>query len=163
MSDSATFTYQVPRDELVRTMWRRVVSRPRYLQTVGLILLLGLVALAEGGSLMVAGVLLVVYALARPLIMWQVISRIYAAGSLACDRRTVEFGPAGITATGPDWKMSLPWRNFKRWSEDERNFYLDVTASGFGSILPKSAMSVEQQQLLRTCLASIPAPGKART
>jgi len=85
-----------------------------------------------------------------------VISRGVDGSALFTDQRTIEFGPTGISSAGPDWKTSLPWRHFKGWSEDHRNFYLDVGASGFASIIPKRAMTDQQQQLLRTCLASIP-------
>jgi hypothetical protein len=162
MPDSATITFQLSREEVARTLWRRIVSRPRYLQSVGLFLALGLVALAAGGDFTIAGTLLVAYAVVRPLVAWQVISRAVGASSLLTDRRTVEFGPPGITASGSDWKISLPWRHFKAWSEDDRNFYLHVTASGVATILPKGAMTDQQQQLLRTCLALIPASGRAR-
>jgi hypothetical protein len=163
MGDRATITYQLARDEVVRTLWRRVASRPRYLQSVGLYAVLGVVLLLAGTELTYAGVLLLAYALARPLILWQVISRAVDRSSLFTDQRTVEFDAAGISASGPDWKTSLPWRHFKGWSEDRVNFYLEVGASGFASIIPKRAMTAEQEQMLRSCLASIPGPSRSRS
>jgi hypothetical protein len=157
MPDGATITYQLPRDELVRTLWRRVVSRPRFLQAMGLYSVLALVLLAAGSEFTYAGVLLLAYVLVRPLTLWRVISRGVDGSALFTDQRTVEFTAAAISSAGPDWKTSLPWRHFRGWSEDRRNFYLDVGASGFASIIPKAAMTDQQQQLLRTCLASIPA------
>ncbi len=163
MGGSATITYQLSRDEVIRTLWRRVVSRPRYVQSIGLYAALAFVLLIAGSEYTYAGVLLLAYALVRPLTLWRVISRAVDRSSLFTDRRTVQFDAAGISATGPDWKTSLPWRHFKGWSEDRVNFYLEVGASGFGSIIPKRAMTTEQQQLLRSCLASIPAPGQSRS
>ncbi len=163
MTDRAVITYQPSRDELVRTIWRRVVSRPRFLQSIGLYAALALVLLSAGSEFTYAGALLLAYVLVRPLTVWQAVSRAVGGSALFTDQRTVEFDPAGISATGPDWKTSLPWRHYKGWSEDTLNFYLEVGASGFASIIPKRAMTAEQQQLLRTCLASIPAPKRSRS
>lgn len=163
MGDRATITYQLARGEVVRTLWRRVASRPRYLRSIGIYAALGVVLLIMGFEYMFAGVLLLAYALSRPLVLWQVISRAVDRSSLFTDQRTVEFDAAGISASGPDWKTSLPWRHFKGWSEDRVNFYLEVGATGFASIVPKQAMTSEQQQLFRLCLASISASRPSRS
>jgi len=65
MPDGATITYQLPRDELTRTLWRRVVSRPRFLQAMGLYSVLALVLLVAGSEFTYAGVLLLAYVLVR--------------------------------------------------------------------------------------------------
>jgi len=163
MGDRAMITYELSRGDLARTLWRRVASRPRYLRSIGLYAALGVVLLIAGSEFTYAGVLLLAYALVRPLILWQVISRAVDQSSLLTGERTVEFDAAGISASGSDWKTSLPWRHFKGWSEDRVNFYLEVGASGFASIIPKRAMTAEQQQVIRSCLASIPAPSRSRS
>ncbi|HEX4584795.1 MAG TPA: YcxB family protein [Burkholderiaceae bacterium] len=154
--DSATITFQLPRDELVRTLWRRVVSRPRYLQSMGLFFALALIAMSAGPRSFYVGLLLFFYVLARPWAARQAIARNVDANTMLTDERTVEFGPAGISAAGPDWKTSVPWRYFKVWSEDDRNFYLEVGVVGLASIIPKRVMTDQQRQLLRMYLASIP-------
>jgi hypothetical protein len=160
MPDSATITYELPVDELARLAWRRMVTRPAYLKSIGFFGLLGLVCVAVGGELTYAGLLFLIYALLRPAVSRQVISRAVRGNLTLQGPRTVEFSRAGITASGAEWSSRVPWRHFKAWSEDESFFYLEVTASGFASVIPKSAMNEDQQLLLRACLAPVPPAGR---
>jgi hypothetical protein len=159
--ETARITFEIAKPELRRVMWRRVVTRSRYLQSIGLFLLLALAALLVGGAWTSAGCLLLLYALVRPFVMWDVVTRAINRSITLDGPRTVEYGPAGLVASGSDWKTEVPWRHFKGWSEDATYFFLDTTESGVASVIPKQAMNGAQQDLMRRYLATIARPGVA--
>jgi hypothetical protein len=160
VEESATITYQIPGDVTTRVLCRRVLLRPRFLQSVGALIVLSVVAvavgLALGNGVQYAGYLGLIYAASKPLVMRRIIARLVRNHGQFTDEKTVTFAPSGISAAGPDWKTELPWSRFRGWSEDDRYFYLLIADNGLASLLPKSAMTPEQQGLLRTCLAGVP-------
>ena len=46
-------------------------------------------------------------------------------------------------------KSEFPWTQFLAWNESPANFMLDLTKTGYCSVIPKSAMTPEQQALFR--------------
>ena len=46
-------------------------------------------------------------------------------------------------------KSEYPWTQFLAWNESHASFMLDLTKSGYCSVIPKSAMTPEQQALFR--------------
>jgi hypothetical protein len=155
-----TTRYQVPRDELVRTYWRRVVRRPQYLLSVGFFLALALLALAAGGPMLYTGALLLIYALTRPVVICRMLARAVDRNAMLTSERTVAFDRSGITAAGADWQTQLSWAHFASWTEDARTFYLETGVTTMASPIPKPAMSAEQHAQLRRCLALIAAPDR---
>ena len=107
-------------------------------------------------ALVSAALLLLAYVLSRPLLVRQQVARAVDEHAMLNESKFLEFNADGITISGEDWQTSRAWRHFKRWSEDARNFYLDVTGSGIAWVVPKSAMNAPQQELLRDCLRAIP-------
>jgi len=158
--ERVTISYEMPADELARTLWRRVVLRPRYLQSIGFFAIVGLLAVASGGALVGAGYVLLVYAVSRPFVIRGLLTRTVRTSSIAAGPRSAEFGPSGVVMTGFDWSVRLPWRHFKGWGEDATNFYLETTESGLGSVIPKRAMTDAQQLSLRGFFETIPAQKK---
>ncbi len=160
MAESATITYQIPEDVTARVVCRRILLRPRFLLSVGALIVLSLVAvvvgLALGNGVQYAGYVGLIYALSKPLVMPRVIARLVRSHRQLTDEKRVTFASSGISAAGPDWKTELPWSHFRGWSEDDSYFYLLIADNGLASLLPKSAMTPEQQGLLRTCLAGVP-------
>jgi hypothetical protein len=66
------------------------------------------------------------------------------------DRKTLEFGPFGVTTTGPDWRNENAWTRFKGFFEDADYFYLRVTNEKWVvAIIPKSAFTEEEEDAFR--------------
>jgi hypothetical protein len=154
MPDSVVIQFELPRDEVVHVLWRRMVLRPQLLWSLAFFLLTALLCFLAGEQFALAGALLVLYVVSRPWVLYRVISRLVQRAVIFQGPKTVEFDAAGVVATGADWQTRYPWRHFQSWSEDPLYFYLYVTDSGVASLVPKRAMDALQQAFLRACLAS---------
>ena len=65
------------------------------------------------------------------------------------ERKTLHISSERLGLTTPTVKSELPWDYFLCWSESLSHFMLDLTKSGFCSIIPKQSMTPEQQQAFR--------------
>lgn len=154
--DNMTITYQLARSDVVGALWRRLVYRPRYIQSIGLFLVPSIAGLVVAGPYFYPGVLLAIYAMTRPWLLHRALERMAQANRPLTDSRSIEFSAAGLLATGPDWQIRLTWSHFKNWSEDARYFYLERGVAGLGPLIPKAVMSDDQMARLRQYLQSIP-------
>lgn len=152
--ESGPIVFQIPRDEQVKTLWKRMVLQRRYLQSLGLYLILSALLWVAGPSFLSAAVVVLIYPLTRPWVIYRVISRAVAQHPMLHERKTLEFNADGVTVSGTDWRNSRSWRHFKGWQEDPRYFYLEISSYGVASIIPKLAMSSQQQELLRGYLTA---------
>jgi hypothetical protein len=156
MHESGKIAYDVPRDEMVKTMWKRMVMRRRYRASIGILIFFSLLLFGVGAPFRSAAVLLLLYAITRPLTAFGTVGRSVDSLPALRDPKTLEFNADGVIISGPDWQTRRHWRHFKGWGEDERHFYLDVTAAGAAAVIPKAAMNADQQALLRNYLRTVP-------
>jgi len=142
-------SYQIPRDVLIRTWWRRMMIRPRRLFFIAFLALFSVACFFVRGGMEYAGIVFVVFLVMMPINLYCVLAKAVDGDRVWTDPKTVEFSPAQILVIGPNWKTEMPWTRFKRFSEDSMYFYFDISHNGLGSVVPKSALSEQQQEILR--------------
>ena len=147
--DSSRITYQVPRDVLVRILWRRLMFRSRNHVILGLYIMLAVVCFIIGGGAEIAAYIFIGFAIANPIGIYGGVTKGVGDNPQITDPKTVDFSPSGLVTTGPNWKIEMPWTRFKGFSEDGSYFFLHVSESGTVSVVPKSAFTTEQQQKFR--------------
>lgn len=155
LPESFRVTFQIPREVLVRILWRRVMQRRHIFIVSGLCILLAGLCIFIGGSTAVAGCFLLVFALVRPFAVYLAIARGVGNHPQLTDPKTVDFSQAGIVASGSNWRTELPWTMYKGFSEDGSYFFLHISDNGMASVLPKSAFTAQQQSKFRE-FADIP-------
>ena len=149
LPDTDKICYQVPRDVLIRVWWRRLMFRPWLLLLMAFLLVFSATCFVIRRGMEYAGSIFAVFLVLAPLSAYRILAKAADNDRAWTDRKTMEFGPSQIVVTGPDWKTEMSWRRFKRFSEDSTYFYLDLLDNGLGSVVPKSAFSIEQQERFR--------------
>ena len=156
MTVNGQIVYAIPRNELTDLMWRRAVTRRRYVFTVGLCLALGMIVMLANDDYRFAGVVLVLYAVSRPVMMYLSAANAVSQPSLL-EPTTLTFDANYLELSGSDWSHRRNWRHIMGWGEDAKHFYLEVVPNSLaGAVIPKSAMSESQRELLRHYLKSVP-------
>jgi hypothetical protein len=149
LPDHETVTYQVPRNELVRVIFRRMLVSRRRIRNTALFLAAAVLfyfsyaQLRDWSYAIVAVVLILPFALRRSIV------GAIDQNPQFTDLKTITFGPEGVHLVGPNYKSELEWSMFKGFSEDASYFYLHLSDTGFDSVLPKSAFTPPQQELFR--------------
>jgi len=149
LPETVTISYQVPRDVILRTWWKRYMLRPRTLGSMATMFGIALLSFLVRDGMEYAGFVLLLLTVLMPINSYRALARAVDANPQYTDPKTVEFTPTRITTTGPNWKSELPWTTFKGFSEDPTYFYLHLTDTGFASIIPKSAFTSDAQQKFR--------------
>jgi hypothetical protein len=149
LPDTQKVSYQVPRDVLIRTWWRRMMLRPRRLTFTAFILAFSIVCFFLRQGMEYAGMVFLLFLVFMPIAQYRALAKAVDHDRVWTDPKTLEFGSSQLVVAGPDWKTEMPWTRFRRFSEDATYFYLDLSDSGLGSVIPKSAFSVEQQERFR--------------
>lgn len=153
--ESSSITYQIPRNVLIRIWWRRMMFRPRLMILTSILIILGITCLILGNGSEIVGYFLIVFAIVAPFNIYRAVSKAIDDNSQWTDRKTLDFSPSRLVATGPSWKSELPWTHFKGFSEDDDYFYLHLSNNGLASVVPKSAFTSEQQQRFRQCASTL--------
>jgi hypothetical protein len=148
-SEQETITYQVPRDELVRVLFRRMLLSPRRIRSNALFLVAAVLFYFSYPQLRVLSYAIVVVMILLPFALRRGIARAIDQNPQFTDLKTLTFGPEGILLVGPNYKSEMAWNMFRGFSEDSSYFYLHLTDAGFDSVLPKSAFTPPQQELFR--------------
>jgi len=157
-------TYQITRDDIVRSLWRRMFTRPHYLRSLTFLALLAVAALLLGGPANpYVGMLLACYVGFRPFALRSAILRMVDTNPTVTDRRSLTLDDAGLIAEGADWQIRVPWRHFRGWSEDPSYFYLEKSISGLGPMIPKDVMTEAEQTTLRGYLTTAALGPSARS
>ena len=149
LPESVTISYQVPRDVIVRSWWKRYMLRPRTIGALATMFGIALFSFLVRDGMEYAGFVLLLLIALSPINSYRVIARAVDGTSQYTDPRTVEFSPTRIITAGPNWKSELPWTMFRGFSEDHTYFYLHLNDSGFVSIIPKSAFTSDSEQRFR--------------
>ncbi len=149
LPETAIISYQVPRDVILRTWWRRYLLRPRTLGSISTMFGGALFCFLIREGMQSAGFVLLMFIVLAPINAYLALARAIDGSRQYTDPKTVEFSPTRIVTTGPNWKTELPWTIFKGFSEDSTYFYLHLTDTGFASIIPKSAFTPESLQRFR--------------
>lgn len=142
-------SYQVPRDVLIRILWRRMVLRRRLMVLAVFILLFGVVCLFLWPNDLFVGLIFLLFLVFMPIALYRAIAKAVDNDRMWTDPKTLDFSSSQLVVTGPDWKTEMPWTRFKGFSEDSVYFYLHLSDNGIASVIPKSAFSAEQQQRFR--------------
>jgi len=151
-----TITYQNQRDVVIRVWRRRVLLRPRMVIAWSAVLSCGVALIVIGKGFLIGGIIGVCLVALMPFIMHRALARAVDSDPSWTDLKTVEFSETGIISNGPNWKSELPWARFLSFSEDNQFFYLDVDKNGIAAIIPKAAMTAEQQNQFREFAKQIP-------
>ncbi len=149
LQETQKVSYQVPRDVLIRAWWRRMMFRPRRLFFMAFLIAFSAAFFVMRGGMEYAGIVFGVLLFLTPINLYRVLAKAADDDRVWTDPKTVEFGASQVVVTGPNWKTEMPWTRFKRFSEDAEYFYLDLSDNGLGSVIPKSAFSVEQLEKFR--------------
>ena len=156
MTVNGQIVFAIPRKELTDLIWRRAVTRRRYVFSVGLFLALGIIVMLANDDFRFAGVVLVLFAVSRPVMMYLSAANVVSQPSLL-EPTTLTFDANAIELAGSDWSDRRSWRHVQGWSEDARHFYLEKVPNGVAdAVIPKSAMNESQRELLRHYLKSVP-------
>jgi hypothetical protein len=144
-----TVTYQIPRGVLVRVLTRRMLFRPaRVRQMIWSLVAAGALYLA-GGQVRILSVVPIMALLYLPCMLSRTLGKAIDQNPKFTDPATVTFGPEGVISVGPNYKTEQKWSAFNGFSEDGEYFFFSFSDSGFASMVPKSALTVEQQGALR--------------
>ena len=147
--DTQIVSYQVPRNVLIRILWRRMMLRPRRLIFSAVILFVGISLLFLCPDDMFVGLICLLFLILMPIALYRALAKAVDNDRMWTDPKTLEFGATQLVVTGPNWKNEMTWSRFKGFSEDDTYFYLHLSDNGIASVLPKSALSPEQQERFR--------------
>jgi hypothetical protein len=147
--DQETITYQVPRDQLIRVLFRRMLVSPRRIRSNALFLVAAAFFYFSYPQLRVLSYAIVGVMILLPLALRRGIARVIDQNPQFTDPKTLTFGSEGILLVGPNYKSEMAWSMFRGFSEDTSYFYLHLTDTGFDSVLPKNAFTPSQQELFR--------------
>ena len=149
LPDTQRVSYQVPRNVLIRILWRRMMLRPRRLLFSAVILLVGISFFFLWPDDPFVGLIFLSFLIFMPIAQYRAIAKAIDNDRTWTDPRTLDFGSSQLMLTGPNWKTEMPWTRFRGFSEDATYFYLHLSDTGIASVIPKSAFSAEQQQRFR--------------
>jgi len=144
-----TLSYQLPRDVLVRTLWLRMLRTRRIALIAIVFLLVAIGTIVTGGASWYLGYFALAYLVFMPFSLWRSIARAIDNNPHQTDRKTATFTSRRIIISGTDWRTELPWSAFNGFSEDSRFLYFHTPPAGWASLVPKSALSADQQEALR--------------
>ena len=150
-----TVSYQMPRDVLIRVLFRRVFFRWRRLRGILLILVAAVLFYIAGRDFRVVSYLAIALIFFLPWALYRGIVRLIDQNAQYTAPKTLAFGPAAVVVTGPNFKSELAWSMFKGFSEDADYFYLHLADTGFDSVIPKAAFTAEQQEAFRRYAAAL--------
>jgi len=147
--ETRTVSYQVPRNVLIRIWWRRLMLHPRRLLFVAVLIAVSAVCFVVKGGAQYAGILFCTFLVMMPISLYRVLAKTADTDQVLTDPKTLQFSPSQLVVSGPGWKTEMPWTRFKRFSEDDAYFYLELASNSPSSVIPKSAFSAEQQEAFR--------------
>src|SRR5437868_8428887 len=110
--ESSSVNYTIPRDVLLRILWRRIIFRTRHLVRTGVMLLCGIFFLVNGHGYKYFGVFLLGLCVLFPIMLYRKLGRIIDLNSQFTDPKTVEFSQSRLIVVGPNWKSEMPWTRF---------------------------------------------------
>jgi hypothetical protein len=141
-----TVTYQMQFEEVVRTGFRRKLLRPRFLTSIAIIFVVGVVLLIAGDSAVYVGIFCLAYAVFAPLQLYFAIQRLIRQCAWFTAPTTLGFSDAGVTVTAPDYHTEMAWSGFRSCSQTRDHFFLFLDDGNSAVTIPKRAFSAEQLQ-----------------
>jgi len=154
-----TISYQIPRDVLIRLLYRRTFFRPRRFRSVILFLAAAALFYIAGPEYRYLTYIFVGVIFILPWAWHRAVVRTIDQTPWYADQKTVTFSPAGLTAVGHNYTSELAWTYFKAFSEDTSYFYLHLSNTGFDSVLPKAVFTAQQQEEFRRYARILNDPG----
>lgn len=142
-------SYQMPRNQLLQIWWRRWLLRPRLLILLSVLLVAALNFIFMSERMFWYGVLILVMVVVFPLSIYRVFGRAIDEEPDYIALKKLEFDPSRLIITTPNAKGEMLWTRFRRFSEDEKYFYLHLSDSNPVSVIPKSAFTPEQTDKFR--------------
>lgn len=139
----------MPRDVLLRVLYRRALWRARFIRALALLLVAAAMLYFAGREWHGCAYGLVALVVFLPWFVHRFITNAIDNNSQFTDAKTLTFTSAGLVIVGPNYRSELAWSMFKAFAEDDAYFYLSLTASSLPSVLPKAAFTTEQQQEFR--------------
>jgi hypothetical protein len=101
------------------------------------------------GDYRLVALLPAVFVILAPVNVYQLYAKSVDSEPQTTDEKTVEFSPSRLAFTGPDWRNEMSWSRFRGLSEDARYFFLELRHSSLAILVPKAALTAEQQTLFR--------------
>jgi hypothetical protein len=146
--------YHVPRGTLIWAWWRRLMLSRRTLIALSIWAAIAIACLFLPGQLSLLGLLPTMFLLLAPINVYQLYAKSVDNEPQLTDEKILEFSRSRLAFTGPDWRNEMTWKRFKGASEDTHYFHLELRHSALPGLVPKSALTPEQQQLLREYAAN---------
>jgi hypothetical protein len=153
MSESFEISYVVERKTYASEIRKRVFRSTRFRVTILLAILSGILFYLGGQSLLgfitigaIGGGFVISY--------WIAPTRWLATAPYLTTPRTLRLTPERIHLDTPEVKSEFPWTNYIAWHETPGFFMLDLTKEGYGTVIPKSALTSAQQDQFRTWAAA---------
>jgi len=149
---SQTISYELSRRAVTRVLFRRLSLRYRRVRTMVLLLIAATLFysatdIREFHYLAFAMFAVVLW---MPWSLYRGLRAAVDQNPRFTDPKTVSFSPAGLIASGPDYKTELAWTYFGGFSEDDNYFYLHYqTDSASAALIPKSAFTPAQEDEFR--------------
>ena len=122
---------------------------PRRLLVVAVLIAASAACFVIRGGAEYVGILFCTFLVMMPISLHRVLAKAADSDQVLTDPKTLQFSPSQLVVIGPNWRTEMPWTRFKRFSEDDTYFYLDLSSSGPGSVIPKDAFSGGQQEAFR--------------
>jgi len=148
---SQTFSFHIPRKELVRVFYRRLFRRPG---TIGVVLFISGVTIhlffrdRNHVPAIIAGLILIGFLF----LSYCKVVRSVRSSEFLTDHITCTFDADCLTFVASTSTIVRKWKFYRRYSEDERYLYLWVSSARFETVIPKSAMNVSQLDSFRQCM-----------
>jgi hypothetical protein len=146
-------SYQIPRNEIIRILFLRLLRRPGFIGVLIFLLLLTVYMFYHNAdySWVFVGLILLIF-------LWQSyrrVVRIVDQTPSYTELKTLAFGETGLVFTGSNSRVEYTWKFFRACSENAAYFYLSTSPAYFGTAIPKSAFTLQQQDEFRRCASAI--------
>ncbi len=148
MQEPFDLTFEIDPATLAAVLRRRLFAGSRFLIMLALILALVVWLGFTAGVVfaMAFGSVLLILLGVR---WWMAPGQWLRSQPHLCERRTIHVSSERLGLSTETVKSEVPWTYFLCWCETSEYFMLDLTRSGFCSVIPKSAMTRDQEETFR--------------
>ena len=126
-----------------------MMLRPLHLIRMAVLGVVGVFFLFIRDGTEYVGLAFLVWLVISPIILYRALAKAVDNQKALTGPRTVDFSASRIITSGPDWKTEVTWTHYKGFSEDATYYYMHLSDNGLAAIVPKSALTLEQQQKFR--------------
>jgi hypothetical protein len=152
MNEEIDITYNIDRKQHISEIRKRLFRSGRWVREALLLTAFGVIlyfSKAPDKDHTMAFVVPIVLFLVHLAMWWRAPARWIAQNPYAHEPKHMRITPERLFLETESAKSEFPWTHFLAWKESPANFMLDIEKIGYCSVIPKSAMTPEQQALFR--------------